>query len=347
MKSKILIVDDILENRTLLQEQIAALGHTTILAENGLSGLTKIKTMAPDLVLLDILMPEMNGYEVLEQMKDDSKLHHIPVIMITAVDDIDSVVECIEKGADDYLTKPFNSTLLKARINGSLEKKRLQDEEFDSVNKETIFALATLTEWRDPETGEHLLRMREYCKILSEQLRLLSKYTSQINEKFVHNIYFAAPLHDIGKVGIPDKILQKPGKLTKEEFNIMKAHSVIGADTLKEVHNKYTDNSFLSVGIEIAECHHEKWDGSGYPYGLAGANIPLVARILALGDVYDALTSRRCYKEALSHTRSKEIIIEGNGIHFDPDVFDAFLATEKEFITVRKHITDTEKKLTL
>ena len=368
-KASILIVDDNEVNRNLLNDMILALGHKPVLVENGLSALAHMKRELPDLVLLDILMPEMDGYEVLDRIKNDSAMKYLPIIMISAVDQMDSIVRCVEKGADDYIVKPYDATLLRARIEASLEKKRLRDaeeayrikvEEYNlnlenrvqeqvqsitSAQVAIIFAMAKLAESRDPETGEHLERMAEYSKLLCNNLRMLPKYETVIDDKFVDNIYAASPLHDIGKVGIPDNILTKPDKLSEREFDIMKTHTVIGADTLRIVDEKHPGNALVRMGIEIAESHHEKWDGSGYPYGLAGDKIPLAGRILALGDVYDALTSKRVYKEAFSYDKSREIIIEGRGTHFDPDVVDAFIAVGNEFLTVKERFIDTKKAL--
>lgn len=365
----ILIVDDNETNRKLLNELILSLGYTPSFADNGLSALAQIRKQPPNLVLLDILMPEMDGHGVLENMKKDNDLRHIPVIMISALDEMESVVRCIEKGADDYLVKPFNPTLLRARIGACLDRKQLHDQEHEyqqqienyntnlehMVRKQvreigagqlgTIFSMAKLAESRDPETGEHIQRMCEYCKVIAERLRLLPKYAAVIDSEFVDDICAAAPLHDIGKVGIPDRILQKPGKLTKEEFALMKLHTTIGGETLRDVDQKYPGNTFVRLGINIAEGHHEKWDGTGYPRGLAEEDIPLAGRILALGDVYDALTSKRCYKEAFPHARSREIILEGRGRHFDPDVADAFVSAEDEFIAIKRRNVDTPKEL--
>jgi putative two-component system response regulator len=367
--ANILIVDDNAANRKLLYDIILSLGHTPWLAENGRSALKFLENKPIDLVLLDILMPEMDGYQVLKYMKSDSILCHLPVIIISASQSIENVVRCIEIGAEDYLTKPFNPVLLRARIDGCLEKKRLHDQEklylqqiedynlnlealvieqvleITETQHAVIFAMAKLAEARDLETGEHLHRVAEYCKLLSEKLSLLPKYTSLINDNFIKNIYAASPLHDIGKVGIPDRILQKRGKLTTEEFAVMKTHSTIGAATLREVYQKHSNNRFVSVGIAVAESHHEKWDGTGYPYGLAGENIPLAGRIIALADVYDALTTQRYYKGAFSHTNSKAIILEGRAKHFDPDIVDAFLASEKIFIAIKERFADPENTL--
>lgn len=363
--STILIVDDQEHNRLILHDQITALGHKTLLAENGLSALAQVAKHPPDLILLDIMMPEMDGFEMLERLKADSSTRHIPVVIITAVDELESVARCVGMGADDYISKPFNPTLLNARIDACLDKKRLHDQEkqyrrnleeynlhleervrekvkeLTQAHLGTIFATSKLAESRDPETGEHLERMREYCKVLAGQLRS-SKYSPLVDQQFVDDLYAASPLHDIGKVGIPDAILQKPGALTDEEFDIMKTHSTIGADTLRKVGEAFPGNSFVAMGIEIAQSHHERWDGSGYPQGLAGEEIPISARILGLADVYDALRSKRVYKDAFSHEKSREIIIEERGKHFDPEIVDAFLPSEETLQDIRERFQDPE-----
>lgn len=362
----LLIVDDNEMNRDLLMRRLGTSGFELVTAENGKEALEKMQQQSFDLILLDIMMPVMDGYETLELMQKDEALRRIPVIMITALDDVDCAVRCIEMGAVDYLTKPFNPVLLKARVGANLERKRLSDQEqrrrveVEHDNKDlsdevrakvreisesqlaAIFAMSKLAESRDPETGEHLERMREYCRLLSEQLSRMPKYRSIIDREFVENIYAASPLHDIGKVGIEDSVLLKPGPLTDEEWVLMKQHPIIGAETLREVDRQHPGNAFIFTGIEIAEGHHEKWDGSGYPYGRAGEEVPLVARILALGDVYDALTSKRCYKDAFSHEKSRNIIQEGSGSHFDPDVVLAFFETEDEFMKIRLDYQDSE-----
>ena len=362
----LLIVDDNEMNRDLLLRRLGNSGYQLAAAENGKEALEKMRQQSFDLVLLDIMMPVMDGYETLEVMQKDEVLQRIPVIMITALDDVDCAVRCIEMGAVDYVTKPFNPVLLKARVGASLERKRLSDqeqrhrEEIEGSNKDlsdevrakireisesqlaAIFAMSKLAESRDPETGEHLERMREYCRLLSEQLSRMPRYRSIIDREFVENIYAASPLHDIGKVGIEDRVLLKPGSLTDDEWVLMKQHPIIGAETLREVDRQHPGNAFIHTGIEIAEGHHEKWNGTGYPYGRSGEEIPLVARILALGDVYDALTSKRCYKDAFSHEKSRSIIQEGSGSHFDPDVVLAFFETEDEFMRVKMDHKDSE-----
>ena len=369
-RARILVVDDNSINLKIIADLIEIMGYDSLMAENGIYALSTLEKHECDLVLLDICMPDMDGYQVLEYMKKDSRLCQIPVIMISALDDMESVVRCIENGAEDYMVKPYNHTILKARINACLERKRLHDREnqyqdqieifnldlqsrvskqvseITAAQRSTIFAMAKLAESRDPETGEHLLRIREYVKIICQRLCLLPKYTTIIDNNYVENICAASPLHDIGKVGVPDSILLKPGKLTKEEFDEMKVHTIIGAETLREVNRLHFGNDFVRIGIEIAESHHEKFDGTGYPHGLAGEEIPLVGRILALSDVYDALTSKRCYKEAFSHTRSHDIIVEGRGKHFDPNVVDAFVSSGKEFLDIRGRYVDAEHEVT-
>ena len=358
-KPTILVVDDTELNRDLLDRRLRKNGYNVALAVDGQDALGQLQGADFDLVLLDIMMPVMDGYQVLEAVKADQQLRHIPIIMITALSEMDSVVRCIELGAEDYLPKPFNPVLLQARINACLERKRAHDTErhyqqrieahnglleeqvrqqvkaLSSAQIATIFAMSKLAESRDPETGQHLERMREYCRVLALDLSKTDRYATQIDSRFVDDIHGASPLHDIGKVGVPDMVLQKPGKLTDEEWILMRTHALLGAETLRAVNAQHPGNSFIQMGIEIALYHHEKWDGSGYPYGLAGNNIPLAARILALGDVYDALTSRRCYKEPMSHEQAAQIILSDRGRHFDPDIVDAFLRVEHEFITIR------------
>jgi putative two-component system response regulator len=204
----------------------------------------------------------------------------------------------------------------------------------------TIFATCKLAESKDPETGAHLERIRMYCRTLAMELAKTGQHQGVIDDGYIDCIYTASPLHDIGKVGVPDHILSKPGKLTKEEFYIMQTHTSIGGDTLRAIDEKHPGTDFILMGIEIAENHHEKWDGSGYPQGKKAEQIPLSARILAVADVYDALTSTRCYKSAFSHEQSKKIIEEGKGNHFDPDIVEAFLSSEQAFIDIGNRYRD-------
>lgn len=363
----VLVVDDVDANRDLLSRRLRRLGLQVLQAADGHSALAILRRQPVDLVLLDVRMPVMDGEAVLQAMREDTQLAYIPVIMITADNDEATAVRCIGLGAEDYVIKPFNPLLLTARVNASLERKRLRDmetryrkdveaqraelssrveaqvREISEAQLAAIFAMSKLAESRDPETGAHLERMREYCRLLAGQLARTPRYARLIDDDFIENIYAASPLHDIGKVGVDDSVLLKPGKLDEKEWVQMKLHPVIGADTLREVDRQHPGNAFIRTGIDIAEGHHEKWDGSGYPYGKKGEDIPLEARILALGDVYDALTSRRCYKEAFSHERSRSIIEEGEGSHFDPAVVEAFRAVEPEFYRVREAYQDEDE----
>lgn len=364
--AKILVVDDNELNRDMLSRRLLKQGLSVEVAEDGERALAQLARADFDLVLLDIQMPVLDGFGVLEKMKSDGMLRRVPVIVISAQSELENVVRCIEMGAEDYLPKPFNAVLLRARINSSLEKKRLHDleethrqtiedqnrflevrvseqvKEIASAQLAAIFAMSKLAESKDPETGAHLERMREYCKILATEFKRTGNSNGAVDDTFIDNIYAASPLHDIGKVGVPDDILLKPGKLDELEWVTMKTHTTIGAQTLRAVDLQHPGNSFVRMGIDIAEGHHEKWDGSGYPRGLVGDAIPLAARILALGDVYDALTSKRCYKEPFSHEKSRGIIVEGSGGHFDPAVVEAFLSTEDQFVMVRKQYHDDE-----
>ncbi len=363
-KQILLVVDDNDLNRELLIKRLNDQEHQADCAASGTEALAKLAQHNFSLVLLDIEMPELNGIQVLQKIKADQRLKSIPVIMVTSRDDQESIVRCIELGAEDHISKPINPVILNARVNACLEKKRLYDEsehyrealrnenfslqdvvrekaeEITAAQLAAIFSMSKLAESKDPETGAHLERLREYCRILAEDLMCTPEYRGIIDQNYADTIYAASPLHDVGKVGIPDNVLLKPGKLNPEEWRIMQTHSSIGADTLRAVHEQYPNNTFIQIGIEIAQSHHEKWDGSGYPHALRGSQIPLSARILVLGDVYDALTSKRCYKDAFSHEKSREIILEGRGSHFDPDMVAAFLRTENKFCDIRSRYQD-------
>jgi len=364
--TNILVVDDNALNIEAITRRLERDGFHTYKADSGEQAFRILENFIVDLVLLDVMMPVMDGYEVLERIKKTDKWQHIPVIMVSALGEQESVVRCIEDGADDYLTKPVNSVLLRARVNNSLNKKRLYDrdrqyrnelecynqqlkhkvemqvKEISSAQMSMIFATSKLAESKDPETGAHLERMQIFCKVLSEYLAKTEPFKDVITPEYIECIYAASSLHDIGKVGIPDNVLLKPGKLTDNEWEIMRTHTIIGANTLRAVIDKHPGNAFIRMGIEIAESHHEKWDGSGYPFGLKGDAIPLAARILAMADVYDALTSVRCYKEAFSHEKSREIIVQGAETHFDPRIVEAFLNCEDQFIRIKKEFKDEE-----
>ncbi|MBD3609074.1 MAG: response regulator [Gammaproteobacteria bacterium] len=360
----ILVVDDSAENRELLFRRLSKDGHMVHSAEDGYEALDKLsKSDAIDLILLDVNMPGMSGVDVLASIKADKNLLHIPVIMVSAQDEMNTVTRCIEMGADDYLIKPYEPSMLRARLESSLNKKYMhdatvsnlariqhdnaimgvkiyqQDMEISSANIALIFAISRLAESRDPETGAHLERLREFCRELCQSLTKMAVYQDEVTDEFTETLFTASPLHDIGKVGIPDNVLLKAGKLDEQEFSIMRNHTVIGADTLREVEAQFPGNPFIRMGIEIAESHHERWDGAGYPYNLSGTDIPLSARILTVSDVYDALTSERCYKDAFSHENSMTMILDGTDKQFDPKIIDALCESEEEFIRIKRFFT--------
>jgi len=342
-KARILIVDDDPNVLAVLDETMQQYGCDALKALSGVEALAVAEITRPDLILLDIGMPEMNGYQVCERLKLNARLKDIPVIFMSGLDSANIKVKAFQAGGVDYVTKPFQFPELQARVGThlnlcslryKLEFHKMVEEKVKEVSEAqqaTIFALAKLAEYRDGDTGTHLERVREYCRLLAEQLFQDSSYSSNITQEFVECIQYASPLHDIGKVAIPDSILLKPGKLTIEEFEVMKSHTVVGAENLQVVYNKYAENIFIGMGIEIALYHHERWDGTGYPDGLIGKNIPLSARITALADFYDALRSDRCYRAGFDHDYVKTLIVESDGTHFDPEIVKAFVVLEDEF----------------
>jgi putative two-component system response regulator len=266
---------------------------------------------------------------------------YIYFIVLTAHDSTGDIVEGLSAGADDFITKPFKTSELLLRVRTG---ERLLSLETRDI---AIFAMAKLADSRDKETGMHLERVRCYSQMLARWLMEHSAYKGQIDDGFVRLVYETSPLHDIGKVGIPDSILLKPGRLTPEEFEVMQTHTLIGEQTLTAALEKYPEAQFLRFACEIVACHHERWDGSGYPRGLAGEQIPLCARIVALADVYDALTSKRVYKAAMTHDEAKRIIAEGAGNHFDPEIVRSFLALAEEFAETRRHLADEPQELSV
>jgi putative two-component system response regulator len=340
----ILIVDDNPANLELLSGMLRHRGYKVRAAPGGRLALQAAQKNAPDLILLDISMPEMDGYEVCKRLKADEKLREVPVIFISALSETFDMLKAFSSGGVDYVVKPYQFEEVNARVETHLKLHRLKTElgeynrrleelvqeqvkEIFDSQMATIFAIAKLAESRDRDTGDHLERVQAICHSISLRLNESSRYASTITRADCENIFHASPLHDIGKVAIPDAILLKPGRLTPDEFEIMKTHAAFGANTLRDVEHKYPKNSFIHIGIEIAHYHHERWDGGGYPDGLSGEGIPLSARIMAVADVYDALRSKRCYKPALPHEESFDIIIKGSGTQFDPEVVAAFRDT--------------------
>jgi putative two-component system response regulator len=344
----ILIVDDNTSNLRVLSDMLKSQGYRPRQARSGPAALIAARSKSPDLILLDIMMPEMDGYEVCRRLKSDEKLRGIPVIFLSALSETEDKVKAFAAGGADYVPKPFQFDEVRARVETHMGLRRLQIEverhnrelqrlvaeqvkEIADSQMATIFALAKLAESRDDETGRHLERVQGLCGLLAAQMREQRGHASILDGVYIDNVVHAAPLHDIGKVAIPDRILLKPGMLTPAEFEIMKTHTTLGAQTLEAVRTEYAHNAFVDMGVQIARSHHERWDGTGYPDGLAGAEIPLSARIMAVIDVYDAARSRRVYKNARSHEEVRDIILAGAGGQFDPDVVAAFRRLQDRF----------------
>ena len=326
----IVIIDDQLTSRQILVQLVNSLEDDLDVQsfESPLEGLQWMAGNAVDLLLVDYKMPEMNGVEVIRKFRGNPACEHIPIIMVTSIEDRSVRYEALEAGATDFLMKPVDHNECRARCRNLLTQhqqyKIIRDRshwlerrvaeatsEIRLRERETLLRLAKAGEYRDEETGNHVVRMAKYSRIIAEELGYSSKEADVIE--------MSAPMHDIGKIGIRDSILLKPGKLTKEEFEIMKEHTLIGHEILKD-----SPSMFLQMGAIIALGHHEKFDGSGYPYGKKGDEIPLEARIVAIADVYDALVSERPYKNAWSVQAALEYMESQSGIHFDPDCFNAF-----------------------
>jgi putative two-component system response regulator len=354
-RGSVLVVDDTPANLTLLARMLGDRGYRVRPVPSGRLALKAASSEPPDLILLDISMPEMDGFEVCRLMKEDPRLRDVPVIFISALTETEGKVKAFHRGGVDYITKPFQIEEVEARVETHLSLRRTQAElsrynryleqlveekvkEISDSQLATIFAMVKLAESRDDETGTHIWRVREYCLSLANALRDEPGFHDSMTDAFVRDLYNAAPLHDIGKVGISDLILLKPDRHTAEEFEIMKTHTTIGARTLQDVKERYPGNTFITMGVEIAQSHHERYDGSGYPRGLLGEAIPVAAQIMSIADVYDALRSPRRYKPAFDHLASVKIMTEGDGrtmpAHFGPRILPVFKAVAAEFDAV-------------
>lgn len=362
----ILIVDDTPENITVLGEMLHPHYAIRVATSGSRALISATSNPLPDLILLDVMMPEMDGYAVLSRLRENPVTAEIPVIFVTALDATEDETHGLEMGAADYITKPLRPSIVQARVHCQLELKmardRIRDQnnwlekeiarrmmENQKIQDASMRALASLAETRDNETGNHIRRTQGYVEVLCRKL-IHSGYQEQLTERRIQMIAKAAPLHDIGKVGIPDNILLKPGKLDEEEWKIMRTHSTIGAQAISRAIADEPDQSifeFLHIAMEIAHYHHEKWDGSGYPDGLQGESIPLPARLMALADVYDALINRRCYKQGMSFEQATQIIVDGKGSHFDPTLVDAFLNCQDQFIDIAHRYADQHSASTL
>ena len=366
----VLIVDDSPENLVMLSESLRSRYQVKVVNSGDKALRVAGTDPRPDLILLDILMPVMNGFEVLDRLQADHTTRHIPVIIITALSQDQNELLGLRRGAVDYITKPFNPEIVMARVNTHLELKAARDYlagENDRLDAEvnrrmqenvliqelSIRALANLAEARDMETGRHILRTQAYVELLANHLADHPRFREALSGENKSLIIKGSPLHDIGKVGIPDPILLKPGRLNPAEYEIMKTHAMIGANAIgkamQDTQNIADERTaevlpgafaFMRVAQEIALTHHEHWDGQGYPLGLKGEDIPVSGRIMALADVYDALTSRRIYKLAKSLEDAAQAITERNGSQFDPDVVEAFLQLREQFEAVASRFKD-------
>ncbi|GAB6140720.1 two-component system response regulator [Methylosoma difficile] len=356
----VLIVDDSPENITVLSELLQPLYEVRV-ATSGKKALSLVSNMlSPNLILLDVMMPDMDGYQVFEHLRNDPATADIPVIFLTAMDSPEAVLHGLKMGAVDYISKPIVPPILLARIHNQLELKHVRDclhyqncslelevskrmAENELIQEVCIRALAHLAEMRDPETGNHILRTQAYVRLLATLIKDNPRFSATIDDAYINAVARSAPLHDIGKVGIPDYILLKPGKLSVDEWTIMKTHAHNGAIAIEQAEKDVKmPVFFLRLAKEIAHWHHEKWDGSGYPDGLVGDAIPISARIMALADVFDALISRRVYKEPIPIDEIENLILIGKGQHFDPDMVDAMMANFDDFCGIAEHYKDAD-----
>lgn len=362
-KATILVVDDTPDNLSLMNKLLEG-DYRVKVATNGEKALRiAAAETPPDLILLDVMMPGMDGYEVCRRLMADGATRHIPVIFLTAKAEVEDEKRGLELGAVDYIAKPISPPIVMARVRTHLALKRtaeflrdnnafLEQEvarrtlELQSIQDVTIMTITSLAETRDSDTGNHIRRTQFYIRALADQIKSQARYSPLLNDLVIETLFKSAPLHDIGKVGIPDRILLKPGRFEPAEFEIMKTHCALGRDAIRQAENQLgTAVEFLTCAKEIAYSHHEKWDGSGYPEGLAGEDIPLSARLMAVADVYDALTSRRVYKSAMSHEAAVEVIAAGRGGHFDPALADAFLRIHEAFRAIALRFADSDADL--
>ena len=345
---KILVVDDEAQTLTLIETVFSDLNYELIFAKDGVEALEKVFSCYPDVILLDIRMPRMNGIEVTKNLKSNNETKIIPIVIFSSLQDVENRVKALEAGADDFLSKPVDITELKTRVSSLIKvkayndymrnyQKQLENEialktkQIKEASLETIYRLARAAEYRDEDTGNHIKRMSHYAAAIYQKI---GKKESNIEE-----ILYASPIHDVGKIGIPDNILLKESKLTSEEWNLMKQHTTIGGEILKSSPIK-----LVNLAETIALSHHEKWDGSGYPHGLKGSKIPLAGRVTAIADVFDALTSKRPYrKKPYPVEEAFAIVKKRKGSHFDPDLVGTFLSIKEEILSIKKEYEDAEQ----
>ncbi|ASG20564.1 MULTISPECIES: response regulator [Nitrospirillum] len=359
-RPQILVVDDTPDNLKIMSGLLKDDYHVRV-ANSGERALAVVAAHSSlDLILLDIVMPGMDGYEVCRRLKANPATRDIPVIFLTARNEVADEERGLALGAVDYITKPISPPIVLARVSAHLRLKAIADllrdkadfleaevarrtREVMAIQDVTVMTLASLAETRDTETGNHIRRTQFYVRALAIRLRHHPRFAGYITDSRIDTLFKSAPLHDIGKVGIPDRILLKPGRYVAEEFEIMKRHTTLGRDAIEAAEDALgAPVEFLTCIKEIVYSHHEKWDGSGYPEGLSGDAIPISARLMAVADVYDALISRRVYKDPMPHEQAAAIIADGSGSHFDPDIVKAFLEIEDEFRAIAERFADQD-----
>lgn len=357
-KPTVLVVDDTADNLSLMSGLLKDTYKVKV-ANSGEKALRIARTAPPpDLILLDVMMPGMSGHDVIRELKHDAETRDIPVIFLTAMSSVEDEKIGLDLGAVDYIIKPISPPIVLARVATHLQIKAAADflrdksayleaevarrtRQISAIQDVTVLAMASLAETRDNETGNHIRRTQYYVKALAEKLKSHPRFSGFLTDDVIAQIFKSAPLHDIGKVGIPDCVLLKPGRFEPQEFEVMKTHTTLGRDAIVHAEKQLgMQVDFLSFAKEIAYSHQEKWDGSGYPEGLAGDAIPISARLMAVADVYDALITKRVYKGSMTHAEASRIMLEGRGSHFDPDIIDAFLALQDEFQAIATRFTD-------
>jgi len=362
-KPTVLVVDDTPDNLSLMSGLLKDVYKVKV-ANNGEKAIKIVQSDSPpDLILLDIMMPGLSGYDVCKILKEDRTTRDIPIIFLTAMTATDDEKKGLELGAVDFITKPVNPPIVMARVATQLQVKTAADflkdqnvylesevakrtRELAAIQDVTILAMASLAETRDNDTGNHIRRTQFYLDLLANYLKNHDRFRGFLSDHTITMLFKSAPLHDIGKVGIPDRILLKPGRFEPHEFEIMKTHCKLGRDAIQHAEDQLgLAVEFLKYAKEIAYSHQEKWDGTGYPEGLAGDDIPISARLMAVADVYDALISRRVYKSGMPHEKAVGIIAEGRGTHFDPDIVDAFMALQQQFQDVARRYADSDEDL--
>ena len=359
----VLVVDDTPDNLALMSELLRPRYRVKIASSGEKALRIAGADPRPDLILLDVMMPGMDGHEVCARLKAEAATRDVPVIFLTARSDVADETRGLALGAVDYITKPISPPIVLARVRTHLHLKASADflrdkagfletevarrtAELAAIQDVTILAMASLAETRDSDTGNHIRRTQHYVRALAEALRGHPRFAAMLTPEYIATLYKSAPLHDIGKVGIPDRILLKPGRYTPEEFEVMKSHPRLGRDAIAQAEAQLGSSvGFLSTAKDIAYSHQEKWDGSGYPQGLRGDAIPLSARLMALADVYDALICRRVYKDGMPHAQAAGIIAEGAGQHFDPDIVEAFLRIQPQFQEIARRFADDDEAL--